>query len=177
MNSNDIQNGLDNFEIDLGLTYLDNEPILRVNSVPLYRERYRLLVPLDGPFGGRDTVTWREASEVPLCLLTTDMQNRRIIDAAFQHAGCRPVPQIETNSIASLGLHVQTGQWSSVVPHHVLLTLGLPKGARALDITEPDVSHAVGVVTADREPAPPTAKAMLVVIHGLAKTNLFESIE
>jgi len=30
---------LDNLEIDAGLTYLDNEPLGRVNSVPLYQER------------------------------------------------------------------------------------------------------------------------------------------
>src|SRR6478672_13957392 len=34
---------LDNLEIDAGITYLGNEPVGRVNTVPLYRERYRLL--------------------------------------------------------------------------------------------------------------------------------------
>ena len=34
---------LDNFEIDAGITYLDNEPLGRVTSVPLYSERYQLI--------------------------------------------------------------------------------------------------------------------------------------
>ena len=34
---------LENLEIDAGITYLDNEPLGRVNAVPLYHERYRLL--------------------------------------------------------------------------------------------------------------------------------------
>ena len=34
---------LENLEIDAGVTYLDNEPLGRVNAVPLYREHYRLL--------------------------------------------------------------------------------------------------------------------------------------
>ena len=31
---------LENLEIDAGVTYLDNEPLGRVNAVPLYQERY-----------------------------------------------------------------------------------------------------------------------------------------
>src|SRR5262249_52835660 len=34
---------LENLEIDAGVTYLDNEPLGRVNTVSLYREHYRLL--------------------------------------------------------------------------------------------------------------------------------------
>ena len=35
----------------------------------------------DSPLGDREQVTWAEVAEVPLCLLTPDMQNRRIIDS------------------------------------------------------------------------------------------------
>ena len=75
---------LDNLEIDAGITYLGNEPVGRVNTVPLYRERYRLLTSADAPLGNRETVTWAEVAQVPLCLLTPDMQNRRIIDRLLQ---------------------------------------------------------------------------------------------
>ncbi len=34
---------LDNLEIDAGITYLDNEPLGRVVTVPLYVERYQLI--------------------------------------------------------------------------------------------------------------------------------------
>ena len=34
---------LENLEIDAGVTYLDNEPLGRVNAVPLYQESYQLL--------------------------------------------------------------------------------------------------------------------------------------
>ena len=78
---------LENLEIDAGITYLDNEPLGRVNAVPLYRERYRLLTSADAPLGNRDSVTWAEVAQVPLCLLTPDMQNRRIIDGLLRGAG------------------------------------------------------------------------------------------
>ena len=56
----------DHLEIDAGLTYLDNEPLGRVTAIPLYRERYRLLVAADAPLGDRQTVTWTEVAQVPV---------------------------------------------------------------------------------------------------------------
>ena len=46
---------LENLEIDAGITYLGNEPLGRVNAMPLYHERYRLLTSADAPLGNRDT--------------------------------------------------------------------------------------------------------------------------
>ena len=81
---------LENLEIDAGLTYLDNEPLGRVTAIPLYHERYRLLVAADAPLGDRQTVTWTEVAQVPLCLLTPDMQNRRIIERLLRDTGIDP---------------------------------------------------------------------------------------
>src|ERR1700742_4688881 len=39
----DVLRMLENLEVDAGLTYLDNEPVGRVNSISLYLEEYRLL--------------------------------------------------------------------------------------------------------------------------------------
>src|SRR6218665_3181877 len=97
LTSNEIQARTENFELDVGLTYLDNEPLDRVISKPIYQEEYVLLTREDGPFGARDTITWVEAAEQKLCLLTGDMQNRRIIDGIFRSVGTAPRPMIETN--------------------------------------------------------------------------------
>src|SRR6201982_1692378 len=56
---------LENLEVDAGLTYVDNEPLGRVNTVPLYREEYRLLTSSTGELGNRDQVTWKEVGKVP----------------------------------------------------------------------------------------------------------------
>ena len=53
--SEEILRDLDNLEIDAGLTYLDNEPLGRVTAIPLYRERYRLLVAADAPLANTPT--------------------------------------------------------------------------------------------------------------------------
>jgi DNA-binding transcriptional LysR family regulator len=75
LTSMSIQRALDDFDLDAGLTYLDNEPLARVRHLPLYQERYVLLTRRDGAFGERSTVSWSEAATVPLCHLTPDMQN------------------------------------------------------------------------------------------------------
>src|SRR6187431_2463889 len=100
---------LENLEIDAGLTYLDNEPLGRVNAIALYREHYRLLTSSDAPLGNRAAVTWAEVAQVPLCLLTPDMQNRRIIDDLLRHAGFAPQTTLESNSMITLFAHVRTG--------------------------------------------------------------------
>ena len=42
-NSIEMLDLLENLEIDAGITYVENEPLGRVSTVPLYHERYRLL--------------------------------------------------------------------------------------------------------------------------------------
>ena len=168
----EIQKGLDDFEIELGITYLDNEPVLRARALPLYREHYSLLVPADAAIADRDRARWAEAAALKLCLLSSDMQNRRIIDSAFEAAGHHPEPQIETNSVSALALHVQTGRWSSIVPSHLLTILGVPDGTKALPLVEPEIARQIGVVVAEREPTAPTAKALLRIVEGIDERAL-----
>jgi DNA-binding transcriptional LysR family regulator len=143
---------LENLEIDAGLTYLDNEPIGRVTTIPLYKENYQLLTSADAPFGNQDSVTWAEVSQVPLCLLTPDMQNRRIIDRLLRSAGGESRPTLESNSMIVLFAHVRTGRWASVMPAKLAETLGLTKTIRAIPITNPEAVHTVGLVVLSREP-------------------------
>ena len=103
---------LENLEVDAGLTYLENEPLGKVRSIPLYNEHYVLLTSPDGMFGDRQQVTWKEVGQVPLCLLTPDMQNRRIIDRALKSVGAEAKPTLTSNSIIVLYTHVRTGRWA-----------------------------------------------------------------
>jgi DNA-binding transcriptional LysR family regulator len=162
--SAEIQRGIDNFEIEAGLTYLDNEPLEHVRSMPLYREEYILLTPTPGPFPERDSVTWREAAEVPLCLLTPDMQNRRIIDGIFRSVGRQPHPRLETNSIFNLCSEVSAGHWSSVMPKSLLQVFGLPEATRALPLVEPETTRTIGLIISERDPPSPLARSMFTLL-------------
>ena len=90
--STEILAGIESLELDAGITYLDNEPLGRVAQVPLYTEFYRLLCAQSSPLASRPSVTWSDVAGEPLCLLTSDMQNRRIINQHLLEAGTRPAP-------------------------------------------------------------------------------------
>ncbi len=159
-NSGELLRLLDNLEIDAGITYLDNEPLGRVATIPLYRERYRLLISADAPLGNRDQVTWAEVAQVPLCLLTPDTQNRRIIDRLLREAGGDPQASLESNAMILLYAHVRTGRWASIMPARLAATLGLTEVLRAVPIVEPEASHTIGLVVPAREPMTPLTSAL-----------------
>jgi DNA-binding transcriptional LysR family regulator len=167
--SADVLSMLENLEVDAGLTYIDNEPLGRMRSVPLYLEQYRLLTSADSPLGERDQVTWAEVGRIPLCLLTPDMQNRRIIDDLLHAAGTRPEPTLESNSMIVLFSHVRTGRWASVMPEKLADTLGLTERLRAIPIVEPEAVHQIGLVVPPREPMTPLVSALVAEASRLAK--------
>ncbi|TDR33624.1 transcriptional regulator [Aquamicrobium defluvii] len=160
---------LGNFEIDAGITYLDNEPLGRVTSVPLYHERYQLITSSGNPLAGRDKVTWEEVSRLPLCLLTPDMQNRRIIDQHLAEAGVQMRPTLESNSMIVLFSHIRTGKWSSIMPLTLTETFGFADPVRAIPIVEPDASHTVGLVAGPHMPHTPLVSALLDEAMTLAR--------
>ncbi|MGH6864655.1 MAG: LysR family transcriptional regulator [Methyloceanibacter sp.] len=167
-NSIEVLGMLENLEVDSGLTYLDNEPLGRVQTVPLYSEQYRLLASADSPLGNRDAVTWAEVGQVPLCLLTPDMQNRRIIEDLLRQAGSEVAPTLESDSIVVLFAHVRTGRWASVMPAKLAEVLGLTEKVRAIPIVEPEVSHSIGLVVPQRNPLTPLINALVSEAKQLA---------
>jgi DNA-binding transcriptional LysR family regulator len=168
-NSAEALRDLDNLETDACLTYLDNEPLGRVTTTPLYHERYHLITSVDRPFAGRRTVTWADLASIPLCLLGPDMQNRRIIDQAFADAGVTPETKLESNSILVLAAHVRTGRWCSVMPRILAEALGLASAAIvAIPIVEPEITHTIGLVTRARDLEPPLIRALIAEARRLA---------
>ena len=93
--SREILSMLEDFQIDAGLTYLDNEPLGDLPMVALCHERYQLLTRAGSPLGERDKVTWSDVARIPLCLLTPDMQNRRIIDRLLVNRAAPPPLEFE----------------------------------------------------------------------------------
>jgi DNA-binding transcriptional LysR family regulator len=155
----EILRNLEDFSIDVGLTYLDNEPIEGMRAEAIYTERYSLLVRADHELARCSSVTWAEAGQQPLCLLTADMQNRRIVDCAFRAANSRPVPRLETNSVINLCANVRLMGLASIIPEYFLDVIGPMADVRAVPLTDPVVEHAVGLVAVDRDPLSPLVVA------------------
>ncbi|MBW8285193.1 MAG: LysR family transcriptional regulator [Rhizobium sp.] len=165
---------LENLEIDAGITYLDNEPLGRVTSVPLYSERYHLIAATGTPLSDRDQVTWREVADLRLCLLTADMQNRRIINQHMAEAGVSVKPTLESNSMIVLFSHIRTGRWASIMPRNVAESFGFSAEIRMIPICEPEAEHSVGLVAQYREPFTPLVSALLHEARRLADLQVFQ---
>jgi DNA-binding transcriptional LysR family regulator len=164
----EILSALEDLQIDAGITYLDNEPLGRVTRVPIYRESYRLLTAASGTFGDRDQVSWAEVGSVPLCLLTPDMQNRRIIDQHLRASGIEPTPMLVSNSMIVLMTHVRTGEWASIMPAVLADTLGLTEFVRSIPIVGSEASYTIGLIAPLREPAIPMVSALIGQARTLA---------
>ena len=162
---------LDHLEVDAGVTYLDNEPLGKVRRLPLYAEDYRLLTSATSPLGTRESVTWGEVGQIPLCLLTPDMQNRRIIDKLLRATGVEPAPTLESDSMIALFSHVRTGEWASIMPAKLADTLGLGAPLRSIPIVDPQAVQTIGLIVPEREPMPPLVHALLTEARAFAQAH------
>ncbi|MFT4013156.1 MAG: LysR family transcriptional regulator [Paracoccus sp. (in: a-proteobacteria)] len=153
--SDEIREQIEALELDAGVTYLDGEPLGRVQSLPLYRETYCLVArdEAGGPVG------WAEAARRPLCLLTPDMQNRRIVTRHLLAAGVEALPRVESTSMLAILAHVATGDWAAILPRGLAHGLPLPAGVRARDLA--GEGYLVGLVVAARAPHSPLVEALL----------------
>lgn len=152
LSSAEIVRRLAEFELDAGLTYLPEEPDHHTRVLPLYRERYLLLTPADGPLAARESLGWGDLADVPMCALSTAMQNRRIVDAALAEAGVRADVVVEADTVESLYAHLITRRWSSVVAHPWAHTYGVPSGMRLIPILPSPHPPPVGLITGHQTP-------------------------
>ena len=150
MSSAALELGLENLSLDMGLGYTDrlarHSPRLR--HVPQYTEHY-FLVRKAGQAHSEQMqigpkITWAEAARVPLCLLTREMYNRSIVDAAFLAAGASVKPAIETNSILTLALSVLVGEVCSVLPGALIGAVRGYRELEALPLVSPEVRTDIG---------------------------------
>lgn len=161
MTSVEIQSGLDKFELDAGLTYLDNEPLVNVRKCRLYEEKYVFVTSAHGPFAKLPSITWQDASNENLCLLNESMQNRRVLNNIARSAGLKLAPTVTTNSFLAVCSYVCSGVWSSIVPHTFSYLFSECKDLVSIDLIDPIQSQNIGLVTSDRDPMPPLAHALL----------------
>ncbi|MBW6505312.1 MAG: LysR family transcriptional regulator [Rhodobacteraceae bacterium] len=162
--SAEIREGIEAQVIDAGITYLDAAPPSRLAQVPLYHESYRLIER------GTDAapLCWAEAAARPLCLLTPDMQNRRIIDAHLAEAGAPVSPRIESNSTIAILAHVAMGPWAAIVPEALADGFALPRGCVSRPLSAPEARHLVGLLVMARDTHTPTLAALIDEARRLA---------
>lgn len=165
LSSREIVRRLSDFDLDVGLTYLDGSAPSARTALELYQEQYLLLTTADSELARRETVDWAAAATLPLCTLGPNMQNRRILDAAMAAAGARLDPVVEADNVAALYAHVATHRWSSIIAHTWLHAFGVPPGMRAIPLADPGPRPAVGIVIADHQPESIVASALIDAVR------------
>jgi DNA-binding transcriptional LysR family regulator len=164
-----IANQLDRFELDLGLTYLDDRTVEGFESLPLFEERYVLLADRKSAVG---PISWEQAGRLPLCLLTGKMRNRQVIDAAFRRVGATADVILETDSLFSLYAHVSEAGLFTIVPHSLLNFFDLAKvQARPL---LPPVTRAIGLIARNQPALAPVTAAVWEIARGLELQRRFD---
>lgn len=158
-----IVNQLDHFELDIGLTYLDDKVIEGFEKLHLFDERYVLLA--DRKVSLEPTLTWEQAARLPLCLLTGKMRNRQVIEAAFRRAGVQATVVLETDSLFSLYAHVSEAGLFSVVPHSLLNFFDLKNRVQAKPLV-PQLTRAIGLIARNQ----PSLAPITGVVWELART-------
>ncbi len=158
--SSQIRRGIEDYSLHAGVTYLDGEFPASITKKPLYEERYVLLAPADLAPRKTGKATWREAASLPLCLLTPDMRNRRILDDVFESVGAPASPVMETNAFTAALAQVANGTAATIAPERLADSLPVTSGAVRLELTEPDIAKPIGLVFAEREPTPPAILAL-----------------
>jgi DNA-binding transcriptional LysR family regulator len=148
------------FELDAGIIYPDGQNTADLLVTRLYVEQQVLIASGGLLTGQSETMSWSDALQLPMCLLTAGMRGRQLIDAALAAEDLSVTPQLETDSIATLLAHVGTGRWASIVPQTWLRTLRPPAGARVLRLENPSVTAVVALVTDAAEPGSVLARAL-----------------
>ena len=164
MSSAVIQQRLLEGTMDAGLTYTDSIEQTLVNRMPLYDERYVLLVAPQLVAGRGDVITWAEASALPLGLLDQSMQNRRILDRIFADQGMRPAIVSESNGFMSAIIMAREGQLATILPQALADALGPLEGTRVLRLVEPDQSRPICLATMQRQSELSTVRALKAVV-------------
>ena len=165
---------LDHFELDIGLTYLDDTVIEGFEKLPLFEERYVLLAGHSVSL--ESTLTWEQAARLPLCLLTGKMRNRQIIDSAFRRAGVQPSVILETDSLFSLYAHVSEAGLFSIVPHSLLNFFDLQNRVQARPIL-PRLTRAIGLIARNQPTLAPVTAAVWEIARGLDLQPRFDLLE
>lgn len=176
LSSDAILRQLDDFELDIGFTYLDRNIQAGFAVSPLYRERYILVSPAQGAAGARAGVDrWDAMGGLELCLLDTSMQNRQVINAAFRQAGVQPTVIAEADSLLTLLATVQHVQVHSVLPHS-LLSVVHGNGPFAATLLKPELTREIGLITRNAPVMPPLVAAMWEAAQRLDLQSRFDAL-
>lgn len=177
LSSREIARRLAEFDLDAGLTYLDDETPPGTRHVKLYQERYALMAPATHPLMKQSEVQWAEAAQLPLCALTTAMRNRRIVENHIAADGAQFIPVVEADSVAALYAHIARLQLASIVVHTWLHAFGMPEGSAVRPMVQHEPGPWVGLIVLDHKPGSIVAEALFAAAADPQVAQALEDLE
>lgn len=169
--ADEISQGLEDLSLDAGVTYLENSRPAGSVARHLFDEFYELLLPHELAPELSGEISWHDAAAFPLCLLTRNMLNRRIIDDAFAAADASPNVVMETNAFTAALVQVGNGTAATIAPDLLAENLSFKAEIVRLKLKDPAISKPIGIVISDREPTLPAVDALMSVLGDAAITR------
>jgi len=173
MSSQDIEAGLENQTLDLGLGFTERvgSGYAHLHTLAQYTEHYYLV--RKAAQAGRQGIqlgaalSWKEAAALPLCLMTAEMYNRHIVDDAFKRAGALVRPVLETNSILTLSMSALSGAVCSVMPGALVGAARTLHELEACPLNQPEIQTPIGFMALDSKRQSRTLEAALKLAKDL----------
>lgn len=159
-----ITQGLEDFSLDAGVTYMDSTIPSGSTGQHIFDERYELLLPQGLMAGNESEISWKDAAAFPLCLLTRNMFNRRIIDEAFATANAVPNIVMETDALTASLVQLTNGSAGTIATEQLAESNSVAVDIIRLRLVDPVVTKPIGVIVSDREPVLPAVRALLKVV-------------
>ncbi len=153
LSSSALEQGLEDLSIDIALGYSERMRVQdqRLSAWPQYTEHYFLLRRSAKPHRAGlhigEPMPWQQAAALPLCLLTPEMHNRTIVNAAFHTAGVAVRPAMETNSIMTMMLAVVDGSVCSILPGALVDTVRSYRELDAHPLVGPEVRTPIAFIS------------------------------
>ncbi|OZI38100.1 hypothetical protein CAL29_07085 [Bordetella genomosp. 10] len=144
-------------DIQLGILYdrsVANDG--NYDVMPLFSERYVLIASEQASLPHQ--LDWAEVAQLPLCLLSPDMQNRQTLDGLFDALEVTPRVVLQTNDLRVLLVECLSGRAFSIMPLSALPTQYEGAGLRAHLIT-PEHAENVCLVRLRRDAQPALSQA------------------
>ncbi len=156
LSSQELETGLESLALDLALGYTERlagtgSARPRLRAWPQYLEHYHLVTcEAQAAPGLRHgaPMRWADAAALPLALLTPEMHNRGILEQVFRGLGLALRPALETNSVLSLLVAVQSGTFAAVLPGALVGTVAGAAGLQARRLVEPELRTPIGFIGA-----------------------------
>ena len=144
--------------VDFGIGS-DVEPDAELETIPLFEDEMRAVVPASHPLGKQTEVILDRLIEEPLILMDTGSSVRSLVDRAFADRGHLAVPAYEVTYMSTaIGL-VRAGLGIAILPS-TAIELRLETELPSLSIQEPILHRSITLVLKVGRSLPPAAEAL-----------------